>query len=79
MIQGPGFESRWRCMFFTLVVLFVGTAFDLLTENIGDQFEKPTLRDAFRYIRDMGQVVHNYKKGCKRVRVHDSRRVREKG
>ena len=20
MFQGPGFESRWRCMFFTLVV-----------------------------------------------------------
>ena len=60
MIQGPGFESRWRCMFFTLVVLFVGTAFDLLTENIGDQFEKPTLRDAF-----LGQVVHNYKRVVK--------------
>ena len=21
VFQGPGFESRWRCMFFTLVVL----------------------------------------------------------
>ena len=33
--QGPGFESRWRCMFFTLVVLRITDLYFRQKVNFG--------------------------------------------